>query len=571
MMPEATPFAAALRGGLLVVLALAAACSTTRTPGSQEVPATAAPSGESEALQAAQNALRAGDCRAAAENYLAAAKFSSDAQVARRASQLALGCNQLTTARAATARWRELDPFSGDAALAAAIVAMKRYDMEEAREALSAWNDTGEAGTQDPLSFAQALQEEADATLVYRLFQEVLLGEDPAAEVLLAQARLAMAAYNMEAALEAAGRALEIVPDFLEARIVMLRAMSVLGRHDEALAGARELPLDRLQGEDAFLLADLLLGAGRTSDAEIELERLAGRPDIASGAQRRLITLALRFGRLEEVEQRLQALVGDRNNTALAVYYFAQLAERRGETARAIQSYQLLADSAMGLSARTSAAKLLMQQGATAEALELLDDYAEQNFDEALEAGLARAHLQVDAGDLKGALATLDELARRYPDHPDIDYTRATVLESAGRTRQAVAEFERALKLRPEDPQLLNALGYTLADHKMRLKDAEALVRRALAVSPDNPAIQDSLGWVLYRRGHQEPAIQMLERAWNNSHDAEIGSHFAEVLWMAGEESQARYVWEQALTAAPGHEGLRQTIRRLTGEDVGGG
>src|SRR5690606_40094308 len=144
-----------------------------------------------------------------------------------------------------------------------------------------------------------------------------------------------------------------------------------------------------------------------------------------------------------------------------------------------------------------------------------------------LETGLTRAHLLADAGDLKGALAGIDALSRQYPDHPDIDYSRATVLESGGRTRQAVTEFERAIKLRPEDPQLLNALGYTLADHKMRLKDAEALVRRALAVSPDNPAIQDSLGWVLYRRGHQEPAIQMLERAWNNrseEHTSELQS-----------------------------------------------
>lgn len=570
-MPEATPFAAALRAGLVAVLALGAACSTTPKPAPEEASAEAAPRGESEALMAAQSALREGDCRRASEHYLAAARFSSEAEVAKRASQLALGCRQLTVARAATARWRELDPYSADAALAAAIVAMKRYDMLEAREALSAWNDTGEAGTQDPLSVAQALQQEADATLVYRLFNEVLLGEDPAAEVLLAQARLAMAGYNMQVALEAAQRALQLEPAMIEARIIMLRALSVMGRHQEALAGARELPLDQLPGEDAFLLADLLLGAGRVADAQAELVRLADQPATATGAQRRLITLALRFGRLEEVEQRLQQLLGDRDTAALAIYYFAQLAERRGETQRAIQSYRLLADGAMGLSACAAAARLLIKEGATEEALQIIDEYAEQNFDEALEAGLTRAHLLVDSGDLNGALESLDELAKRYPDHPDIDYTRATVLESGGRTRQAVGEFERALKRRPEDPQLLNALGYTLADHGMRLKEAEQLVRKALAVSPDNPAIQDSLGWVLYRRGRGRLALEILERAWNNSHDAEIGAHFGEVLWTVGEESRARYVWEQALVAAPDHEGLKNTIRRLTGEDVEGG
>ncbi len=573
MMPEAPPVAAALRGGLLVVLALATACSTTGTPerASTTPSEVVSPRGESEALMTAQAALREGDCRKASDSYLAAARFSEDPDVAMRASQLALSCENLTTARAAAARWRELSPYSGEAALAAALVAMKRYDMDESREALAAWRDSGHSGSQDPLSFAEALAEEADATLVYRLFGEVLLGADPAAEVLLAQARLAMAAYNMQVALDAAQRATMLNPNMMEARTIALRALSMMGHHDAALAGLDALRAEELAGEDIYLRADLLLGAGRTADAEEELERLAASPGTAGGAERRLITLALRNGRLAAAEGRLQSLLGERGNTALAILYFAQLAERRGDTARAIQSYQLLADSVMGLSARASAARLLMKEGARADALKLLDDHAEQNFQDALEAGLVRAQLLVDSGDLKGALAGLDDLAERYPDHPDIDYARATALESGGRTRQAISTFERALQLRPEDPQLLNALGYTLADHRMRLAVAEQHVRRALAISPDNPAIQDSLGWALYRRGRAEEALPVLERAWQNSLDAEIGSHFGEVLWKAGEESQAHYVWQQALNGSPDHTGIRATIKRLTGEDVGGG
>jgi tetratricopeptide (TPR) repeat protein len=570
MMPEATPFAAVLRGGLLVVLALATACSTT-TPLRTDAPAAVDPQVESEALQAAQTALREGDCRTASESYLRAARSSDDPEVAMRASQLAMGCENLTSARLAAARWRELVPYSGEAALAAALVAMKRYDVDEAREALAAWRDSGHSGTQDPLSFAEVLADEADAALVYRLFGEVLMGDDPAAEVLLAQARLALSAYNMQAALDAARRAGELDPNMIEAQAITLRALSMLGQHDAALAGAAALPAEELRGEDAFLLADLLQGAGRNADAEQELEILVERPETAAGAARRLISLAHGQGRLDAAEQRLEELFSRTGVTPLGVLYYAQLAERRGDTERAIESYRVLGDSAMGLSARASAARLLMKEGATAEALQLIDEHGEQNIRDALEAGLTRAHLQSVSGDLKGALATLDELAKRFPDHPDIDYSRATVLESAGRTRQAVAEFERALKRRPEDPQLLNALGYTLADHGMRLRDAESYVRKALTVSPDNPAIQDSLGWVLYRGGRQQQALDYLERAWLNSQDAEIGAHFGEVLWKSGAEDRAYYVWQQALAGSPDHEGVRATIKRLTGEDVGGG
>ncbi|HUG72378.1 MAG TPA: tetratricopeptide repeat protein [Steroidobacteraceae bacterium] len=569
MMPESHPLAAALRAGLLTVLAFAAGCSTTaQSPaGETPVPAAAAPRGESEALMAAQNALAAGDCRVASESYLAAARFSEDPATAMRAAQLALGCHNLDAARSAALRWRELQPFSGEAALTAALVAMKRYDIAEAREALTSWRDSGSSGSQDPLGFAQALAEETDATLLYRLFGEVLVGEDPNAEVLLAQARLAMAGQNMQVAMDAATRAAALDVRLIEAQTIVLRALSVLGEHNAALAGARELRPEQLQGNDAYLIPDLLTGAGRDTEAQAELVRLAAVPELASGAQRRLISMALRQGRLDEAEAVLKALAADRGSTALAVLYLAELAERRGDVAAAIESYAMLADTPLGLSARSAAARLMIAQGAKLQALQILDDYAAQNPDQALEAGLTRAHLLVEAGDLKGALEGLDALAGNFPDHPELDYTRATVLESGGRTRQAVAEFERALQRRPDDPQLLNALGYTLADNSQRLREAEVMIRKALAASPDNPALQDSLGWVLYRRGRANEALPILARAWQNSADAEIGTHYGEVLWKTGDQSQARYVWQQALNGEPDHTGVRAAMKRLTGED----
>lgn len=571
MMPDIPPVPAALRAGLLVVLALATACSTTSRPAGAETaaaPDAAAPRGESEALMIAQRAIESGDCRAASESYVAAAKFSDDPQVAMRGAQLGLACHNYSSARTAAARWRELSPYSGEAALTAALVAMKRYDVEAAREALIAWRDSGASGGQDPLSFTAALQEESDAALLYRLFSEVLVGEDPTAEVRLAQARLAMAAQNMEGALDAAQQAAALDPGMIEAQIIAMRALSVLGEHEAALAGARELPLDQMEGEAAFLLADLLIGAGRIREAEAELTRLAGDPEYRLGADRRLLTLAFRQNRLDVVEERLRSLISGSGETALSVLYLAELAERRGDHRSAIQGYAVLAETPLALTARSAAARLMIKDGAKAAALQLLDEYSTENPQEALEAGITRAHLLVEAGDLKAALAGLDALQESFPDHPDLDYTRATLLESAGQTRKAVAEFERALKLRPEDPQLLNALGYTLADRKQRLADAERYVRKALAISPDSPAIQDSMGWVLYRRGRTEEALPILARAWQNSADAEIGSHFGEVLWSSGEQSRARYVWQEALNGEPDHAGLRSTIARLTGEDV---
>lgn len=562
--------AALRRTGLFVTAAafvvLIVGCAATTGEGT--VPkdtASAPPRGESESILAAENALRDGDCRGASENYLAAAKASADVQVATRATQLAVGCEQLATARSAAARWRALEPYSGEAALASALVALKRYDLEEARTALKAWRESGSAGTQDPLRFAEALEQETDATAVHQVFGDVLVGDDPTADVLLAQAQLGLAAQDMRAAMESAQRALAIEADLMPAQTLVLRALSVLGEHNAAIEGARALG-DSLQGEDVFLVADLEVAAERNEDARRELERLGAVAETRVGAERRLIALDLDEGNYEAAEARLSPLTGERGSTAMAIYFLGQLAERRGDDARAVQNYRLLADSSVALSARTSAARLLLKHGDRKSALALLDDYAAQNPQSTIEVGAARAQLLAQVGDVDGALEGLDTLLERYPDHPDLVYQRATVLETGGRTREAVNTFEGALKSRPADPQLTNALGFTLADHSLKLPRAEQLIREALKVSPDNPAIQDSLGWVLYRRGRSTEALPLLEHAWRNSHDSEIAAHYGEVLWKTGDQGQARYIWQQALNRNPDHKGLRGTMARLTGE-----
>jgi tetratricopeptide (TPR) repeat protein len=559
--------------GLALLAAGVVACAATRpgaAPGAAplQTATDTAGKGESELLMAAERALRDGNCRAATDNYVAAAQVSTDVKLAQRASELALGCDQLGAARTAVARWRELDKYSGDAALAAALVAFKRYDLAGARTALVAWRDSGVGDSQDPLSFAELLEQQGDVTAVYRVFGEVLVNEDATAEVLLAQARLALAAQNMEAAKAAAQRALAVDAGMLEARTIVLRALSVQGEHTAAIAGARLLPASQLQGEGAFLLADLLTAAERTQDAQTELQRLGAQAETRQGAARRLIAMAITEGNLDGAERLLGPLLGERESTTMAVFYIAQLAERRGDDARAMQAYRALADSSMGMVARTSAARLMLKHGERQSALAVLDEYVQENPDAAVEVGATRAHLLAETGDVDAALQGLDALVAQYPEHPDLEYQRATVLETGGRTRAALAQFEKALKQRPDDPQLQNALGFTLADHKQQLGRAEQLVRAALAVSPDNPAIQDSLGWVLYQRGQAAAAVPVLARAWQNSGDGEIASHYGEVLWRTGDQAQARYVWQQALNSNPAHDRLLATMKRLTGEDA---
>src|SRR4029077_3799144 len=100
---------------------------------------------------------------------------------------------------------------------------------------------------------------------------------------------------------------------------------------------------------------------------------------------------------------------------------------------------------------------------------------------------LAKARLLAEHGEPDTGLELLSAALERHPQHPSIEYDRAVILEQAGHVHESVQALESMLQKRPDDPTLLNALGYTLADHSLELGHAEGLIRRALAVMPDNP------------------------------------------------------------------------------------
>ncbi len=521
-------------------------------------------------MMVAEVALERGDCRTAADQYVGIAGTSTEGRVAARATQVALACANLDAGRRSAARWRQLEPRSGEAALAAGIIALQLYRLDEARGALGAWRDVGSAGTQDPGQFAELLARESDATAAYRVFSDTLAGSDPTAEVLLAQAQLAQQSFDLVAAIKFAERALEAESRLTAARVLIVRSKAMLGDVDGALVLARELQPE-LTGDEVFLVADILTAADRDDAARAELKRLREKPELAGSVDRRLGAMSLADGDLGAAEQQFSALMGERGTTALALFYLAQIAERRGDDDRALQSYELLADSPLGLTARSAAARLLLKKGDSAKAMKLLEDFAQANPEQVVEVVAARGHLLANQGLFDAALADLDAALERFPAHPTLEYQRATVLERAGRKRESVAAFKALARKRPDDPGIANALGFTLADHNAELGRAEKLVQQALAVSPDNPAIQDSHGWVLFRRGKTRDAAQVLERAYRNLRDPEIGAHYGEVLWSLGDKGRAHYVWQQALNTDPDNTVLRGTISRLTGEEPPGG
>jgi tetratricopeptide (TPR) repeat protein len=128
---------------------------------------------------------------------------------------------------------------------------------------------------------------------------------------------------------------------------------------------------------------------------------------------------------------------------------------------------------------------------------------------------------------------------------------QASALEEGNHWPEARAILIQALALAPEEPVILNFLGYARLERGEELDAAEAMIRKASALAPDDASITDSLGWALYKRGRLDEAIEVLSRAAKGDPtQAEIREHLGDALYKAGNRFEARYSWSAALATA---------------------
>jgi tetratricopeptide (TPR) repeat protein len=188
--------------------------------------------------------------------------------------------------------------------------------------------------------------------------------------------------------------------------------------------------------------------------------------------------------------------------------------------------------------------------------------------DEALAA--ARAALAAQPGDADAAInladilranerydessKILDGLIAAQGEHVDwkLLYMRAVDAEESGRWAEAERDLQRALTLRPDEPELLNFLGYSWIDRGEKLPQALAMVQKAVTLDPQSGAMIDSLGWGYYRLGQYQQAVEKLETAVSlEAGDPDVNNHLGDAYWRVGRRLEARFQWERVLTLDP--------------------
>lgn len=170
---------------------------------------------------------------------------------------------------------------------------------------------------------------------------------------------------------------------------------------------------------------------------------------------------------------------------------------------------------------------------------------------------LAYGSVLSDAKDYKAMAENYDRAIeiigpRPQRNHWSVFFQRGIAYERLKQWEKAEPNFNKALELNPDQPQVLNYLGYSWVDMNRNLQEGLEMIKKAVELRPDDGYIVDSLGWAYYRLGRFEEAVVELERAIElRAGDATINDHLGDAYWRVGRKLEATYQWKRALASEP--------------------
>jgi predicted Zn-dependent protease len=520
------------------------------------------------ATLAGEFALQAGRLDEAARWYLDAARAADgDAGLAERATRIALLANDDKRAADALALWRQRAPEALPMRGAEVTLALRAADARAARRGLDALLARQGPGDQAGWRYALAALGSGgkDPKLAGQLLGELIdAGTIP--QDLQAWLAFGGLAQRLDQPALAERVVAEVVKRFPnEPRVALLRVSQLrsAGKIDEALGALGQIP--------PATLADPELRMAVAAEYDV-LGQPARAAAVLAGGKQDIQMYGLRASLLAKADDKpaLTALYVELQKASAKPdpqqrLLLGQVAEFLKRPQEALQWYRSVPGGEQRWQARLRIANVqhtLGHRDAAYNALRALQAEADADDDARRDAYLLEADLRSQDKDGAGELDAFARGLAAFADDDALLYARALAWERRDDIPRAEADFRRILVAQPDNVATLNALGYTLADRTGRYAEALELIDRARVAEPDNPAIIDSYGWVLYRLGRVQDALPQLRRAYLLQKDPEIAAHLGEVLWVNGEQGQARRYFDEARKLDPNNRALQRALRK---------
>lgn len=510
-------------------------------------------------------ALQRGDIKLGVDAWSDLAVRTRDPKVLARATEVAGQARQYDRALELLNIWLEVEPDSAKAKQTQSSLLLMADRIDDLAPQLASVLEQDKPNlAANLLQLNRIVARHADKKAAQALIDRVAAPYDTMPEAHFAMAQAAANAGDNLRALAETEKALLLRPDWetaalaraqLQARQSNLTAIDSLTDFVDRNPGARDARL---------ALARLLINEKQYKESRQHFERLIkDNPDNPEVIYP-VAMLALQQGDTSTGRSQLEKLLTtDYPDKSTVHFFLGQLEQEQKKPEAALQHYRQVTAGDQYIPARSRAAQILLQQGKPDEARELLRSTRTSNSTEQTQLILAESQLLREAGRLNDAYITLASALTSQPDNLELLYEAALTAERIGKPEILETHLKHLLNLKPDHAHALNALGYSLAERNIRLPEARELIAKALSLMPEDPFIMDSLGWVLFRQGELEEALKTLEKAYGIKADPEIAAHLGEVLWAMERKDDARRVLKDAAKAFPDNAVIKGAIQKL--------
>ena len=514
-------------------------------------------------ILAAEFAIYRDQYQQAQNFYLAEARKQKSANLAERATRLALHNEHYIDMLEAALIWRKADSENPDAvfftALAYAYNGQANLALDTMQQVLRSKQTT------DFTQLVNLMPASSHSESFYIQSLKQAWHEQPKnSDLNLALALLYSRTHNTEKALFHTDKAVEQAKENTQ---IFDFAVRIYLKHQQTQKALDIYRNAIKQHPDNIRLREALVHLASQHDTDEARKQLSELIELSPNNSEYLLNYALLSMEQEQftdAERSLKHMLTLNKQNDTAHYYLGLAYFYQQQHTQALAQFSSVISGSERLLAQEYMVRLYADQALYSEAISRLNQLlAKTENDQQLRLYLLKARILDSQGHSDQAHQLLNTLLDDAPDNIDLRYQRAMITESLGKLDAMEADLRHILQLDPNNAMALNALGYTLANRTDRHIEALQLIEQANQLLPDNPAILDSLGWALYRLGKLEDSLHYLEKAWKLYPDAEVAAHLGEVLWAVGQKKEAEKVWQEALNSSPDNAVLNETIQRF--------